>query len=236
LNQFGNAAQRLHALLVRAKSISGADSCQQAWASLLRVDPADVAGLLHRLSPVMALPQKVRKEVDEAGLDSIYLSHFNEIEQAFGIMNFHIKWEQFLGSISEQAPTSLGICAHRLSEGRPEAEVTDEAIEELSVGARELIDEVREAEVSDDLRLYLLRQLRRVEAAIHDYPIIGPDALREAYHIAVGEAVVQPDLHDELHKAPVSKQFWNFVQHAALTLSVVHTSLALPATIAELAK
>lgn len=115
MSSINNPAGRLRELLARATQIRDRDTnapADKAWASLLYVDPGDLAGMLRRLAIVVGLPKEAAAAVE--GLPnlshSLFLVWKPKVKAAFDELNIKGNFQAFVQYIDEPTLAMLAIC------------------------------------------------------------------------------------------------------------------------------
>lgn len=246
-----NPAGRLHALMLKAKSIDANSTGAEAWRQLLTWDQAETGDsgeepeeesqplelhvLLERIGELVALPAQIRREIERVPdiRHEFYLRHIGVFETAFRErIRFDAAWNHFVNPIQTAHLEGLEACDEVLSRRRPEPTVPDEVLEELVKEFDTLFDRVSEAELDSVVQEFLLAHIEHMRHALQTYRISGIKPVLSALEGAVGAAVLQPDLTDRVKETPEGKQFWKKMGHAFAALQAVHTTYQLAESVA----
>ena len=165
-------------------------STSDAWRELLDVggEGEPDSALLSAYADVIRLPHEIREGVTAAAPDKAdrVLKHLPSIERAFrGVL--HGNWKGVRANLTDAAVHGLEWADDVLSAASRENSLNPEAVADLRGKVRSLIDDIASADdLDDDLRLFLLDHLERVEEALLRARVLGPEAIRRAVEGAAG--------------------------------------------------
>ena len=185
--EYDNPAGRLLAVLEGFTALDGKASLIDSWAAVFEVDQADV---IVRLGPVADLIRQIQEAVDE--LDDEYLSAtVGNNRDVWARPIFPID-HQFNAAMAPVRPRrdsliALGMVSNQLHRDSSEGLIPDDAeLERLKEQVLALVDEVRDSELSVDLRRIIVSRLLDVLKAIENVRVGGPGAVRHAVEALVG--------------------------------------------------
>lgn len=181
-----NAASRLYDLLVKAKAIPKDQACRQAWGELL--ETSDNALLMSRLGKVMAMPQAILEAIEDhhPGTGKHHNFWIAELSAAFGQQNLDGQWHTFRQHLTDHTLSSIAMAATSLTGHVPARQLGQEDLVNLRDQVDTLGNTILEADVSEEIQRYLIRQVQRMRVAIDEYWISGSAPLMEIIEGAFG--------------------------------------------------
>ena len=232
MNQYDNPAGRLDEILKRLKPETEKEQVGDVWARALDVPKANMALLLKRMGMVHQLPLEIRQAVGGLHLaePNKLLWFMPKLEQALAVTNFRAPFQTTVGQhLGADVRNGLGALSAVLSGYGAGASVAfdPEELKELRDQIVNLIDDVRESDLPEDLRHFVLEQLDDVLDAIQDYWIAGVEPVRDAVQKAVGATVLTDGESRRLEKRPLGKRFLEILHIAIAVVSLASNSLEL---------
>lgn len=220
-----NPAGRLYNLLHAANEVGRKNTdapMYKVWAEVFGTQGQFET--IDRINQVMQLPREIQKAVEETELPPDRVIPFMlELENLLVKRNFDLAWSNFVRLSHPHIMNGLSTCSLLLS-AATKADFSDAHVKDLHEKIRTLFDEAVRADI-DDLKRFLLEQLKNIEAAIQDYWISGVKALREGVNEAVGASAARRGLWDKMREAKVGKKFVQILTvYNALTVSVERTA------------
>lgn len=193
---------------------------RQAWAQLLNVPEGDLAALLRRLSEVARLPVQIREQVlrHAAVENTAYTKHLPKIEKSFAGLHLHGRWEDFINQFDDTTMYGLEVCDQYLSTFQPDISVE---LEEIQGEVRELLRDVEGGELPDDLRRYLVTQLRDLDSALEEYRFSDEESIVRSIDVAIGTIVRQPKVWVIFQETNAGKRLWKIMARLALIIGMV---------------
>ena len=195
--EYDNPAGRLLAVLEAFAALDGNASVIDSWASVFGVDQPDV---IVRLGPVADMIRETQEAVNE--LDDQYLSAMvgnNRDAWARPIFPIDHKFNAAMGPVRppRDSLVALGMVSNQLHRDCPEGSIPDDAeLERLKAQVLALVDEVRDSQLSADLRRIIVSHLLDIVKTIENVRIGGPGAVRHAVEALVGGAAMVIDEDD----------------------------------------
>lgn len=181
-----NAARRLYDLLEKARAIPKDRSCRQAWYELL--ETKDNALLMARLGKAMALPQAVMEAIEEyhPGNGKHHAHWVAQLTAAFGQQNLEGQWQTFRSHLTDQTISNVAVAATSLEGHIVSRQLSMDDLSTLRQQVDNLANTILEADISEDIRRYLIRQVQRMRAAIDEYWISGGEPIMEVVEATFG--------------------------------------------------
>lgn len=189
--EYDNPAGRLLAVLEDLAARDGKASLIDSWAAVFEVDQPDV---IVRLGPVADLIRQIQEAVDELGDEYLSATVTNNRDSwARPIFPIDHKFTAAMAPVrpGRESLVALGMVSNQLHRDCPEGLIPDDPeLERLKEQVLALVDEVRDSELSADLRRIIVSRLFDVLKAIESVRIGGPGAVRHAVEALVGGAAM----------------------------------------------
>ena len=195
---------------------------------MLSVETGDRALLFKHLSRIYQLPSiteaAVRAFPNELEPD-IYLEWLQPVSSAFSVMNLEAPWSSVKQHLNATKLKSLRFCSDRLSKLAPEPTVNMEQVDKLLTLVREVIDSVRDANhLPDHSRMFLMRHLDDVEAALIDYRFLGMRPLQRAFESTLGGVMLQQEVFESTKDDPAGRKAWDVFGRVAILCTISDTA------------
>jgi len=156
-----NPASRLHSILIESKQGQHRQkSAMQMWADVFEIsleEPDGQLRLIDQLTKLKSLMYEVKVKV--SGMDvkhSLYLKHFDKIENATRIDQLGATWATSEAQLSEAAMDSLEHCSELLSGMFSEEDITDEIVE-IKDQVESLFEEVMASDLDKEIKSFILK-------------------------------------------------------------------------------
>lgn len=192
MDETDNPAARLHGFLDKAKNANTEQSDQtfQVWARVLEIQPSDDAQLLHALVQLHALIPEIKAAVEGiSNLDhSLYTKPLPVVSEILDIKHLNFNWKDTRARLTGSLMTSLQFCAAELERHPRPRSIPADDLEQLQSDVEALSNQILEGDLDDALKRFLLQQVETVRAALLQYRLRGPAALREALEQITGAA------------------------------------------------
>tara|TARA_R110002110_G_scaffold213154_1_gene426249 strand:+ start:1973 stop:2755 length:783 start_codon:yes stop_codon:yes gene_type:complete len=217
-----NPAARLLAILEAGRNLSDTKNCREAWSELLGVKKGDQAVLMGRIGRVMVLSTDIIERLENIGNVKIerYMHWVQPLEKAFTNNNLDGQWKAFKGHVNTHVINYLSITSDFLSLRCPEPTVSETNLNSILTTSRDLIDDIREADLPDSAKEFMIRQLYQVCLAVEEYIIRGSGPLSTAVESAFGYGVLHKESVELAKTDPVAKKFWQSMANIALIVSI----------------
>lgn len=222
-----NPAARLLEILKAGKLHKNPESCRSVWYELLRVPEGDHALLAERIAKLMALPKNIAVEMQEHYPDeSRMVAHWRgQVDKAFVNLNLNATWESFIPQIDEHSMMHLSTTAKLLQVVTKLKPVAQTDIESVRDQLNDLIKEVLAADLDEDIKLSVVRYLKRLIDSMDEYFITGVMPILDSVNATFGNAVVDPKYREFLTSEPLGKKV---VSTIALAANLVTVAAGLP--------
>ena len=203
-----NPAGRLAYWIDRAFSAPGDVIAYDAWCQVFEVDTSGIEALstyeVHVTSMIGQLLQ-LRDEVTRLPEDinaDLFVSHLDQFDASFSRFSMakQLSMAAFLGGISENGVTALKYFDRVLTPRSFEVSVNRDERITLINQVQDLIDEVRQAQLDDETKHFLVEHLLAVHNALNLVDLRGADDVAVAVDGVIGGLWRRPDLQAELEK------------------------------------
>tara|TARA_R100000655_G_scaffold65413_1_gene103872 strand:- start:1145 stop:1915 length:771 start_codon:yes stop_codon:yes gene_type:complete len=217
-----NPAARLLSILERGGQISDGRSCRDAWCELLDVRKGDHAVLMGRIGRVMALSTDIIERLEGIGGIKVdrYMHWVKPLENAFLKNNLNGQWKDFKSQINPHVINYLSMTSDLFSHKCPEPVISESHLDSIINSARSLIDEVRKADLPEDIKEFMIRHLYKVSVAVEEYIIRGAESVSSVIESAFGHGVLHGESVELAKTNSVVKKFWQSMANIAMVVSI----------------
>lgn len=207
-------AKRLHAIIEVALGQNPGITALDAWASTLGInisaaqaDPHDVIDRLRLMKEeIVVLRRAMQKTQFSADL---YEPSLQNVSRLLPVANLAAAWNAFVGAVSPQDMLALRWCSQAI-EG--ESALTHAELQSLLDAINAFKERVELEDLPESVREFVLNQIELMVKGIHQYPIVGRRAAREAIRRAVADSM---DVDDDVSTAAPTRcreklaKLWN---------------------------
>ena len=191
-----NPAWRLQRILERALTAPNG-ILRDLWATAFDIRRDETALLFRRLAEMHRLVDEVESAVRSIpAIDhDYYLQNLSALRSAISVVNLERQANDAVSLIHGYLMRDIGFWARHLDQMGFNVIISDEEIKALLADLDKIMDEVRSAQIDDDLRAVVLDGLEGVRRAISEFWLHGTAGLREEVDRAIGRlARYAPDL------------------------------------------
>jgi hypothetical protein len=156
------------------------------------------------------LVDEIEAGLHELGFDDFYWEAFPPLRlvahQSFS--NLRANQANLTRPITDETLTLLRVIASEWGKKKPDPKIDEETLQEIQAEARGLFESVKRAEIDRDLKSFILSLTSAIMQAIQQYRIGGPEGLKRALALIIGQATLNVEL---VHKATASedtKSLW----------------------------
>lgn len=140
----------------------------------------------------------------------------------------------FGGHINVHIINYLSMTADFLSHKCPESVISESKLDSILETARSLIDDVRNSDIPNEIREFMIRHLYKVCLAVEEYTITGAESVSTAVESAFGYGVLHKYSVEISQSNSVAKKFWQGMANIALIVSISTGVQQLAPTVTEL--
>jgi len=217
-----NPAARLLSILEEGLEYKDESNCREVWCEILSVKTGDNATLMGRIGKVMSLSTDIVESLNNIGGVKVdrYLHWVKPIENAFIQNNLNGQWKGFRGQINSHVINYLSMTSDLLSHKCPEPILKENSLHSILKNSRKLIDEVRQSDLPENIKEFMIKQLHKICLAVEEHSISGSDSVSSAVESAFGYGVLHAEAVEAAKTSPVAKKFWQNMANIALVVSI----------------
>lgn len=217
-----NPAARLLSILEKGLEHKNEASCRTVWCQLLQVEKGDHATLMGRIGKVMSLTTDIMESLNTIGGVKVerYLHWVKPIENAFIKNDLNGNWSGFRSQINEHVVNYLSMTSDLLSHQRPERIIEKSSLDSILSNARGLIDEVRNSDIPEQVKNFMIKLLHKICLAVEEHSISGSEVVSSAVEAAFGYGVLHAEAVELAKTDKTAKRFWQGMANIALIVSI----------------
>jgi len=215
--KYNNAAGRLLAIFTEAEKQSPNEKTYRVWQKVLGLPvgptaqdprPDEVALIFSQLAPMFAGLDEVDESICQVRPEAahLYVKNFVSLKIALTPTNLTLPWNQTKVHITAVALHQLEMCANDLPQ---EGEVTEDELAQISEAVNELFDQVKDSEIENSLKTWILELLSAIKKSIDNYFIFGAKDLGRTFSMLVGEIQIYSETlnHVKQQDATIFQKF-----------------------------
>lgn len=206
-----NPAKRLHAIIALALAQNTGVAALEAWAGTFGIDaaaananPHDVTDRLRLMNDEIAVLRRLMRKTQFSA--DLYEPALQNVLRLLTVSNLAAGWNSYVGSVSGVDMLALRWCSQAIES---ESGLTHAELQSLLDAINVFKKSVESEELPESVREFVLQQLELMIRSIHQYPIIGRRAAREAVRRAAGEFM---DVEDIVSSAAPSGYWGNLAK------------------------
>ena len=211
-----NPAARLHTLVRRLRSTSASGPPARLWAQALDIPiNQEMTGLLfiqvvQGILAFLELLNETETGLHELEFDDFYFEAFPPLRQVAqrSLSNLRGNQSNLTRPITDETLTLLRVIAAEWRKKRPDPKINEEALKEIHAEAQSLFETVKRADINRDLKRFILSLTFAIVHAIQQYRISGPESLKRALALIIGEATLNIELVDKARADEGTKNLW----------------------------
>jgi hypothetical protein len=217
-----NPAFRLLSILESGRSQDANTACRTIWASILKTNE-NSPELLIRLGKAMELPQLIVQALQDLYPEepNTWEHWSSQVRNAFMQQQLHGPWRTFISNIDSHSYTYLRMHAKLLQLQSKTNPLKNEVLEETRLSLNECLTKLLQADIDQDVKTYIARNLRRLIAAIDEYHITGTTGVFDSIEILMGHQVFDPKYKAYIQESDLGKQISTTVGTIADAMSIV---------------
>lgn len=138
-----------------------------------------------------------------------YLRPFVRLRMFVPLTDLMSQFNQTLGVVTESDMTLLEMASDELSSRHVESVVEEDELKVLREQVDELFDKIKQSNLNDQLKVFILSQLATIRRAIDEYRIRGTERLQEALAEIIGGIYLHQDIiqtEKDKHEVSLYKQ------------------------------
>lgn len=185
----------------------------------------------------MELPARITQVLEDYFPDQhLTLSNHwkDQVENAFYNQEITGSWHTFISKISAQTISELNLLSMVFETRGAHSNIEATEVESLLAKVTELRLEIRNSEISIDIKTMLLRQIAQLQEALETYSILGVEPIMDAIQSTLGLAVINKEYREEICAGQQSKfgeKISTILNEVANVITVTGALTALPPVI-----
>jgi len=217
-----NPAFRLLSILENGRSKDQSTACRTIWAEILKTSE-NSPELLIRLGKTMELPSLIVQALQDTYPDepNTWDHWSSQVRNAFMQQQLHGPWSSFIGYIDSHSYTYLRMHAKLLQVQSKTKPLNSEILEETRSTLNECLTNLLKAELDQEVKTYLARNLRKLIAAIDEYHITGTTGIFDSIEVVMGHQVFDPKYKSFIRESDLGQQISTVVGIIADAMSIV---------------
>jgi len=212
-------------LLEDGRTFKADEPCRKVWSKLLGAQ--DISVLFERLGKVMALSSQALQEIkDNFEEEAETCSHWKaQVDNAFLNQNLQGPWQTFIGHIDNHTINYLRLSSKLLQTISDVQRISDDRISEIRGKLEKIYEEVMQSGIDEEVKLYVVRYLRKLITALDEYYLTGAVPVLEAVDTMYGHAFVDKKYRSFLTDEDVGRRLLDILSAAA---SIATVAVGLP--------
>lgn len=224
-----NPAARLHYLVRRLRSTSSNGPPARVWAQALDIPiNQEMTGLLLKqvIQGILAfldLVDETEAGLHELGFDEFYWEAFPPLRLVAhrSFSSLRANQANLTRPITDETLTLLRVIASEWGKKKPDPKIDEETLQEIQAEAHGLFESVKRAEIDRDLKPFILSLTSAILQAIQQYRIGGPESLKRALALIIGQATLNVELVHKAAASEYSKSLWARFYKVAVKFSEI---------------
>ena len=223
---YDNPAARLLSILERGKTKAPETNCRAVWEELLEAKD-DSPLLMARLGKVMELPRlaitSLKEEFPQQG--DMWSHWESQVNAAFMVQNMHANWDSFINHVDAHTLTYLRMASSLLQAKANTKLIADADLVTVRETLSAILVEVLASDLPDEVKKYVVRNLRKIVDSIDEYKLTGALPLLDAVETTLGHAAVDKQYKTFLTSTELGKRLLDTLASMA---NVVTVAVGLP--------
>jgi len=185
-----NPAGRLYRILSKIKEMPDKTLSLDAWAEVIGCAKNDMDVTL-AVVEAYDLSQEVQSLImmHESINEELYLKSFSELDKVFFPLNLNFSIQGIKTYLTEEALTRLQFCSEVLSHTYSELQISKVTLDKVVDMIKNLGRSIADAEMPEQPKLELLKEIDKVKRSVVFYPIKGAKGLKESSHSLLGTVI-----------------------------------------------
>ena len=224
-----NPAARLYDLTRRLRSTSVNGSPARLWAQALDIPiNHEMTGLplitvVQGILAFAALLNETEAGIHELEFDDFYSETFPPLRRVVQISLSNLRGNQpnLTRPITDETLTLLRVIAAEWGKKKPDPEINDEVLKKIQAEAHDLFEAVKRADIDWDLKQLILSLISEMEQAIQQYRIGGPESLKRALALIIGQANLNIEMLDKAKANGRTRIWWTRFYNVTVKFSEI---------------
>ena len=211
-----NPAARLHNLVRRLRSTSPNGPPVRVWAQAFDIPiNQEMTGLpfiqvVQGILAFLDLIDETETGLNELEFDDFYWEALPPLRLVVhrSLSNLRANQSNLTRPITDETLTLLRVIAAEWGKKKPDPKIDEEVLKEILAEAHGFFETVKRAEIEPDLKRFILALTLEIEQAIQQYRIGGPEGLKRALALIIGQANLNIDLVEKARADEGTKNLW----------------------------
>lgn len=224
-----NPAARLHNLVRRLRSTSSNGPPARVWAEVLDIPiNQEMTGLLFKqvvqgILAFLDLVDETEAGLHELEFDDFYWEAFPPLRLVAhrSFSNLRANQANLTRPITDETLTLLRVIAAEWGKKKPGPKIDEEVLKEIQAEAHDLFETVKRAEFYGNLKQLILSLTSEIEQAIQQYRIGGPEGLKRALALIIGQANLNIEMVNKANTNERTKIWWTRFYKVAVKFSEI---------------
>ena len=199
------------------------------WAQALDIPiNQEMTGLLFKQAVQGILAFLDLVDETEAGLrelefDDFYSEAFPPLTRVaqVSLSNLRANQSNLTRPITDETLTLLRVIAAEWGKKKPGPKIDEEVLKEIHAEAHDLFETVKRAECDEDLKHLILSLTSEIEQAIQQYRIGGPEGLKRALALIIGQANLNIEMVNRAKTNEQTRIWWTRFYKVAVKFSEI---------------
>ena len=219
--QLTNPARRLHAFLVRAKTLKGNSLTHEMLAEWFEVPKGNMAEIFEKFSSFLRLIEDTKRHlsnIDDPNKDN-FMKCIPPIQGTFDKINLDNQWQHYASKPTESDLALLALAGQALDKYHREALISGATLNEIRDETTALFDTVNQSDIHSELKVIILDLLETIRRSISDYKIRGAEGLKKSVAESIGRLALEKNLVLQEKDKEAFRKFWDFLSKLNLIVS-----------------
>ncbi|WP_312409618.1 hypothetical protein [Comamonas sp.] len=207
--QYDNPAGRLHAILTELIAFPDQSQARDAWGKVFRLPKGELGHVLaEKVARTMLLPYEAVAMLndDHPELHDVSPSWVSRVVSGLISHNVHGTMETLKRHVTPDVLVDLRMTAAMLQKGSRRKLLSEDNLEQIRVKVSDLLAEVLNSDIDEQVKVYLVRSLRKILIAVEEYQLTGATALLENVEQMLGHAGVDAEYKSFLVDTELGKK------------------------------
>ena len=206
----------MHNLVRRLRSTSPNGPPARVWAQALDIplnqemNGPPFIQVVQGILAFLDLVNETEASLHELEFDDFYWEAFPPLRLVAqrSLSNLRANQSNLTRPITDETLTLLRVIASEWGKKKPDPKIDEEALKEIQAEAHNLFETVKRADIHWDLKRFMLSLTAAILQAIQQYRIGGPESLKRALALIIGQATLNIELVDKARTDEGTKTLW----------------------------
>ena len=158
----------------------------------------------------LELVDEAEAGLQELGFDDFYWEAFPPLRLVAhrSFSNLRANQANLTRPITDETLTLLRVIASEWGKKKPDPKIDEETLQEIQAEAHSLFESVKRADIDRALKSFMLSLTSAILQAIQQYRIGGPESLKRALAVIIGQATLNVELVHKVTASEHTKILW----------------------------